>query len=353
MRSVDSRARFQPSRSVCRRIVATLVVSAGLVFSSAGSARADLVIIQDSNGFPGGGQVEEARQRVFLGEDRLRVLDEQHGWALYVLRDKKLVREASVGDRTFVEKPFSDYQKIRQEREATRTGKVAEYQKEREKAKTDAARVDLKKTIEGMGLREDGKTLARTEHFNEWRNVSVIVGGVRKELKAEHVIVRENEGPPVFDLWTVPEMARPEGLYRFYNEIGTFSEPVIAEVMKLPGFPVEISATIDDGNNHKTLHSKVIEIRDQVTAPADYEIPAGWKQVQPQQTALAPAVATKCAVCGKSIVPGSDDGSTLWRNPFDGRPYPVCSDEHRREMIKRVARGDSPASSPAPPQPPK
>lgn len=317
----------------------------------AAPARADLVIVQDSNGFPGGGQVEEARQRVFLGGDRLRVLDDQHGWALYVLRDKKVVREASAGERTFVEKPFSDYQKIREGREATRAANVAEYHKLVAKAKDDAERALLKKTIEGKGLREDGKTLARTERFGEVHDFPVIVGGVRKVLKAEHVVVRENEGAPIFDLWVTADLARPEGLYKFYEEIGTFSAPVIAEIMKLPGFPLEISATVDDGNNRKTFHSRILEVREQAVAPADYDVPAGWKQVTPQEQNKEPTpAAVKCVICGKSCVPDSGDGSTFWRNPYTNVKQPVCSEEHRRELIKRVASG---GADPSPNQTPK
>jgi hypothetical protein len=325
-------------RAVRSRVaVGALVLLGGIVLSPS-IARADLVVIQESNGFPGGGHVEEARQKVFLGADRLRVLDEEHGWALFVLRDKKVVREASALDRTFVEKPFTDYQKIREGREATRAGQVEEYHKAVEKAKNDAERLELKKTIESMGLREDGKTLARTERFDEARTYQVVVDGVRKDLRAQHVVVRENEGPPIFDLWVVAGLAPPESLFKFYQEIGTFSAPVIDEVLKVGGFPVEISATVDDGNNRRTFHTKVVEIREEKIDAVDFDVPAEWKQVAAQAQNAPNIQATKCEICGKAIRPGSGDGSFLWRDPFHRTPHPVCSDECRKELIRRLAR---------------
>src|SRR5581483_326340 len=107
-----------------------------------------------------------------------------------------------------------------------------------------------------MGLREDGKTLARFEDFpGDAKTVTLIVDNVKKEVAVTHHKVRENEGQAVFDFYMAPTIPVPPGLFKFYEELGTFSKPVLDELKKnLTGCPIEITCILDNGNEQKTLH---------------------------------------------------------------------------------------------------
>ena len=304
----------------------------------AAPARADLIVLQESNGFPGAPDDGAARQKVAIASEKLKVLDDQHGWALLVRLDQKVVREANAAERTFVEKPFADFAKIRQDREATRKERIASYRKELETARTDGERAELKKALDRSGLREDGQTLARTETFPEdARTVKLVVNGLQKDLKVEHWKVRENESAdPIFDVWLAPGLARPESVFKFYREIGTFSDAVVEKVMSLPGFPVEITAVLDNGNNKKTLHSRVFEVRDEAVESIEYEIPAGWKLVQPKDQKGGPRQTAACEICGRTFELGEGEGG-VWTNPFTRTKHPFCSGECRSTVIQRQA----------------
>jgi hypothetical protein len=309
-----------------------------------------MVILQESNGFPGAQDGETARQKVLIAEDRMKVLDPAHGWALYVRLDGKKVDEAWASEKGYVEKPLSFYAQIRQDREKKRAEHVAEYKKAVERAKDDAERRELKDAFEHkMGLREDGTTKARLESFSDdkdKKSATLIVDGKQQVVALEHYKVRENEGPEIFDVWVAPSIPRPMSIFTFYKEIGTFSDPVVAEVMKLPGFPVEISARVDDGNNAKVLRSTVREIRNETVAATEYDLPAGWKPLPEKPPEKAPAAKqAPCAICGKLCTPGQGTAQTF-RNQFTGETFVVCSDEHRAELIHRIANSSKDEKKP-------
>ncbi len=313
-------------------------------------ARADLVVLQESNGFPGADDSANAKQKVLIGDDRLKVLDDAHGWALFVRLDKSVVDEAWASEKGYVEKPLSDYAKIRDDREKTRADKVAEYKAQVAKATTDSDRANLKRALEAMGLREDGKTFARLETFpDDKKKVQLVVNNEKKEVELVRHQIRENEGKdPIFEIWAAPSIARPSNVFRFYKEIGTFSDAVVAELMKLPDFPVEIKATLDNGNNSKTLHSRVYEIRDEKIDAVEYDLPASFKKVEgkPQEKGQL----FKCAICGKECVPESGSGATFFKSPWTGERFPVCCEEHRNQLIKRLAEEARKNPNPGPPK---
>jgi hypothetical protein len=309
------------------------------------TARADLVVLQESNGFPGAQGSESARQKVLVAKNDLRVLDERHSWALYVRLNQKVVQEAyakPAGGGQYVERPLSFYQKIRADREATRAQKVDDYLKEVKKAPQDEAK--LKKVLESMGLRADKQTVARLEAFpEETKKVSLVIDGKKRDVKVEHFVVRENEGPAIFDVWMAPELGRPESVFTFYREIGTFSDAVVAKVLELKGFPIEVTAVVDDGNNKQSIHSRVFEIREEAVTPDAYDVPKGWEKTEGKDPALGGGdKQEKCAVCGteftpgKELAPGMGEGR-MFKSPFGPTLYPVCSDKCRAAKIKELA----------------
>jgi hypothetical protein len=323
---------------------AVLVGACALASSSTllypNEARADTVVVQESNGFFGTGSADKATQKVLIGEDKLKVLDAARGWALYVRLDKKSVTEAFAAEKGFVEKPLSSFADIRTQREKTRAEKVDEYKKLVDKAKDDVEKRNLKRKLEEMGLREDGKTVARFESFpDDTKKVTLVVDNVKKEVEVTHHKVRENEGKEIFDVWVAASIPQPAGFFKFYEELGTFSTPVVTELKdKLKGCPIEITAILDNGNEQKTLHSTIREIRtDAAVAAAEYDVPAGWKPMadKPAQ-GEAPAAKVVCAICGKECSPGAGEASTF-SDPWSNKRYPVCSEDHRKDLIRKLA----------------
>lgn len=350
-------AMFRTSGSKARLVGALALLAPSLmVLASPGSARADTIVLQDSNGFFGNGGTETARQKVSISEDKLKVLDSMRGYALYVRLDKKTATETFANEKAFVEKPLSSFAEIRAKREKTRAEKIDEYKKLVEKAKDDSERRNLKRSLEAMGLREDGKTVARFESFPaDNKNITLVVNNVKQQVAVTHHKVRENEGREVFDIWVAASIEAPANMLRFYKELGTFSPEVVGELEKnLKGFPVEITAILDDGNNQKTLHSTVHEIRQENVPAADYDVPAGFKAANnaPAPANAGNAAKTTCAVCGKECAPGTGEAS-YFVEPWTQKRYPVCGEEHRREIIRKLAADQRPKQAPANSERPK
>lgn len=323
---------------------AWLVGAAALLAASSACfpapARGDTVVLQESNGFPGSSESENARQKVLISDDKLKVLDDAHGWALFVRLDKKSVAEVWASEKGFVEKPLSSFAEIRAKREKTRAEKVDEFKKLYDRAKDDSERANLKRKLEQMGLKADGSTTARFEAFpDDKKKVTLVLDDKQQEIELTHFIVRENEGPPVFDIWAAPSIAQPANIFKFYQEIGTFSPQVVKALTdNLKAFPIEITAVLDDGNNQKTLHSKVYEIRTtEKVDPISYDVPAGFKPLKEEpKEGPAPAAKLLCTICGKECTPGQGEAS-FFTDPWTNKRYPVCSEDHRREVIRRLA----------------
>jgi hypothetical protein len=80
--------------------------------SPAPAAPESVVLVQESNGFPGGEKSgKTSRQEVAIQGPRLRVLDRRHRWALFIDLDERKVREASVDTKEYTERDFSHYER--------------------------------------------------------------------------------------------------------------------------------------------------------------------------------------------------------------------------------------------------
>jgi hypothetical protein len=306
------------------------------------TARADMVIIQKSNGFPGATGGEEARQKVLISEDKLKVLDQDHDWGLLVRLDTKTVQELDATNKTYVERPFKFFEEMRDKREKTRKEIVDEYNKQVAKEKDPSEQAKLRRQLDNQGLLPNGQTFAFFQSVGDIKTATVIVNGKKEQLQLQRYTVRENSGPPVFEIWATSKIAKPPAIFKFYQEIGTFSAPVIRELQThLEGFPIEITAVLDDGVSKKTLRSQILEVRDEAVPATDYTIPAGFKPA-PAKAAAPAQAAVKCVICGKACVPDSGDGSTYFKKPFTNERYPVCSDEHRIELMKKLSEPKTP-----------
>lgn len=329
-----------------------LLCAFSLVFLAAVPARADLVVKQQSNGFPGAqsdGDLSE--QVVEVGADRLRIRDIDHGWALYVRLDKKVVQEASASEKQYTERGFDEVETRRAKRAQARLQQWQDFKASYDKLVADGRNAqahDLLKGAVAMGLTLDGKNYTTEAHLEEFPEDTsaraLIIDGKKKALTVRHLIIREARATkPIFDLWVVdePALRKRADILKFWREVGPFSDEVRKVLEKdVTGVPVEITASVDDGSMSKTLHATVLEIRSEDVEAANYDIPAGFK-IRAPQAAPAPAAQTKvkCEVCGKEI---PLDSATILHLGSGGTHY-YCSLDHRVEGIKRLGNKPPPA----------
>jgi hypothetical protein len=325
-----------------RRLLGAL----SLVVLAAAPARADLVVKQQSNGFPGAqSDADLSEQVVEVGDDRLRIRDVDHGWAFYVRLDKKLVQEASASDKQYTERPFSEVDATRAKRAQARLQQWQEFKASFDKLIDEGKKPQAQQLLNGavgMGLTVDGKNYTTEAHVEEFPEDTgaraLIVDGKKKALAVRHLIIREARATkPVFDLWVVddPALRKRADILKFWREVGPFSDEVRKVLEKdVTGVPVEITASVDDGSMSKTLHAKVLEIRSEDVESANYDIPAGFQKRAAQAAPAAAGVTkVKCEVCGKEVK--ADEAVRLHLGP-EGTHY-YCSIEHRIEGIKSLS----------------
>ncbi len=311
-----------------------------------GSARAaegeeppHAVFVQESNGFPGaersGGL---ARQDVAVVGGKLRILDREHAWALFVDLDQRKVREADVSAQEYVERPFEHYTKYREQREQNLENQRAEFVRMRERVEDEPA--DLRKLIDayrraGGDPDHPGRIVARLQHYpQDQKKVPLWVDGVEREVTLEHYVIRENQADvPVFDLWVTRDVELPVDLLRFYRELGTFSEAVSKRLQEIEGTIVGCTAVLDTGTLKRTFRTRVLEIRNEAPS-GSMVVPASWTKVDPDaKPADAPKVS--CAVCQKAIDPKA---AVTFREPWgERRIHYLCSAKHRQDLVRRLA----------------
>ena len=301
-----------------------------------------VIVIQESNGFPGAEEATQlSRQKVTVQGPRMQVLDPQHLWALFIDLEEHMVREADVAQKQYVERPFAYYEKYRAERQKNLADQKAEFLRLQERVEDDRSQLrQVRDQYRRMGGDPDqpGRLVARLQHYPQDRKVVVIeVNGQQRPVGVEHYVIRENQADrPVFDLWVTRDLDLPVDLLRFYRELGTFSQPVSEKLQQLRGTIVDLTAVLDTGSFSKTFRSRVLEIRTDEAPSGTLTVPAGWEQRDPNEEApRAAAQPVPCAVCRKQL---PADEAVEWREPWgERRTFATCSEEHRRELIRKLA----------------
>lgn len=321
------------------------VLIACLLLAMASLAHAEsVVLIQESNGFPGGERSTQlARQQIVVDGPRLRVLDTAHMWALFIDLESQKVQESAIDQKEFVERPFSHYKKYADDRARTLKSQADEWKRLREKVEGDPKR--LREAIDdyrrmGGDPQSPGKIVARLQAYpQDTKTASILVDREPTDVVLEHYVIRENQADkPIFDLWTTKTVEVPADLFRFYREIGTFSQQVTAKLLEVPGTVIECTAVLDTGTLKKTFRSRILEVRKRDRMRGSMTVPEGWKKVDPKKPATAnkPAdlPAKTCAVC-KAVI---KDRGYKFREPWGKRRIQwACSSKHRTELIKRAA----------------
>lgn len=303
-----------------------------------------VVIVQESNGFPGGERATTlAPQRVAVQGSHLRVLDPTHGYALYVDLAKKEVFEVDVSRKEYVHRAFSYYEKYRDQRTKTLEDQKNEFvrglkRREGDVGETRSWKNEYRKI--GGDPEAPGKLVARLQHYaNESKKITILVDREPKEVTVEHYVIRENQADrPIFDLWVTRDVELPVDLFRFYGELGTFSKPVTEKLLELKGTIVHCDAVLDTGTFFRVFKTRVKEIRhERPTVPPLFKPNPAFKQVDPdakQATVASPTkAAIKCAQCGAEIT----GNVTEFREPWGKRRrFPLCGADCRRKLIRKL-----------------
>jgi hypothetical protein len=135
------------------------------------------------------------------------------------------------------------------------------------------------------------------------------------------------------------DVALPVDMFRYYRELGTFSQEVSQRLQEVPGTIVECVAVVDTGSLYRKFQTRVLEIRTQEKPRGPMGPPPDWEEVEKFDSSQEEPVAKKvrCALegCDKEIDP---DTALRFREPWGSRRvHYVCSPEHRRQLIRRLA----------------
>lgn len=319
----------------------------GFLACAAPLAAAEGVIIQESNGFPGGEKtLVLSRQKVSVKDGRLRVLDQTHGWALFVSLPEQRVREASLDKGEYEERGFEHYQRYREDLARSRERAKEQFKKFRDRAGGDAAK--LREVVEeyrksGGDPDDPGKLIVTLQKVaGETKEQTLQVDLEPKTIVLERWQIRENQAErPTLDLWVAKDVDLGVDLLEFWRALVPFPPEVSQQLAQVKGAVVELEATVDTGTFRRSFRSRILELRTPGFEPVgeqDLTIPARWKKVDPSEAKAAEASTVVCVVSGEEL-PG--EKVLKYRDPKTGRVWSV-KPELRGELIKLLAKGQQP-----------
>lgn len=303
-----------------------------------------VVLIQESNGFPGGEKkaAVPARQEVWIEGSLLRIFDRANFYGMFIDLDQKRVREVSFSTKEYHERAFSYYDKYRKQREAALKGQKEEFErgaKRRDGKELEAWRKEYREI--GGDPDKPGRLRAFTEHVKaDSKTIEILVDREPKKVTVEHYLIRENQAKkPIFDLWITRDVELPVDLFRFYTELGTFSKPVTQQLLALKGTILQCEAVLDTGSFYRLFKTRIMEVR-HGQGPGILAFDAeklGVEEADPRRKPKPGPGATgpkpRCATCGKEITKG---GSTF-REPWGKRRvFPIDSPECRKKLVKKL-----------------
>ena len=293
--------------------VTALTLLLGVPLTAAPAAAQDsapagvAVLVQESNGFPGGEKARLlSRQKVSVRDGRLRVLDPANGWALFISLPEKLVREVSLGRGEYEERGFEHYERYREDLARTREKSKEQFQRLRERAAGDAKKLaELEEEYRKVGgdPASPGKLAVSLEHRPaDQRQETILVDLAPRKVTLEHWVVRENQQTdPTIDLWVAPELALSVDLLVFWRALVPFPAEVGQKLTEVKGAVVRLEATVDTGTFRRAFRSRLLEVRTQEPVPPeDLALPARWKKVDPRAAREA-AESHICVMSGERL----------------------------------------------------
>lgn len=304
-----------------------------------------VVLVQESNGFPGGEKARMlSRQKVSVLDGRLRVLDPNNGWALFVSLPERLVREASLVRGEYEERGFEHYERYREDLARSRERAKQQFLRMRERAAGDPAKLaELNEEYRKSGgdPSAPGRLVATLEHKPEdQRRAKLLVDLEPREVTLEHYLVRENQQDhPTLDLWVAPELDLGVDLLAFWQALVPFAPEVSQKLGQIKGGVVSLEATVDTGTFRRSFRSRVLEVRTptvEKVQPEDLRLPARWKKVDPK---TQPEAESHVCVMSGERLPASE--LERFQQRPGARVYWVKK-QLRGELIKLLARKGTP-----------
>jgi hypothetical protein len=305
-----------------------------------------VVIVQESNGFPGGEKARLlSRQKVSVLDGRLRVLDPNNGWALFVSLPERLVREASLGRGEYEERGFEHYERYRDDLQRSREKAKEQFLRLRGRASGDAAKlaeIEAEYRKAGGDPAEPGRLQVTIEHrAADQRKETVLVDLEPREVTLEHYLVRENQQEhPTLDLWVAPGLDLGVDLLAFWRALVPFPPEVSAKMGEIRGGVLHLEATVDTGTFRRGFRTRILELRtpacEQVVAD-ELRLPARWKKIDPKAAREA-AESHVCVMTGERLALAE---LARFDDPATRRTYWVKK-ELRGELIKLLAKRGRP-----------
>jgi YHS domain-containing protein len=277
-----------------------------------------MIIEQQSNGIPGSEGDKISRQRILLEKGRLKFIDSATGRYSIASLGKKVFWIVDPTLHEYVEKPFSYFEKLRQEKEEDRRRGLEELKK----IKDLREREELARR---SGIRLDGKVLAEIEKTGE---ASSILG-----YEAKHWILKEN-GIILFNLWWTDQIPRPDDLFAFYEQLGAFGDEIVKKSREIQGFPLKLKVFIDLGAVRSEIESEVLKITECPIPASEFDLPDGLRKVEEFGKKAAEKRKTACPICGKAVNPSRTAPNLIFR--WKGRTHFFCSAECKKKYIRKL-----------------
>lgn len=226
------------------------------------------VIEQTSNGFPGAQDTAASRQRLTLGEGRLRIdyLDQPR--SVIVRLDQGTVLDLDLAGRRYRVTPFQEFRDWRAKRRAKREKEQREVRATRD----EALRRQL---LRELNLREDGRVIVGARETGDRRDIAT--HGCRR------VEVFENDRT-ILTLWLADDIDA-RGLLDVYLKLGLFEDDLAAVLGGIKGLPLAISAQLDFGVAILAVSAEARSIKTEPADPALFELPAGFERYDPASEA--------------------------------------------------------------------
>ena len=319
-------------RTIIKGLAVAIVTVAVLTLFSSATLFADLAIEQMSNGFPGSerktGERKITKQKLLLKGDKLKMADLEEPLVCVVRLDKKVIWEINDKEKTFVERHFSYFEKLRKDRLAQRNLEIREIN-----GKQDAkVREEYARKL-GYRLREDGSVddaiVAQIQRTGEKKKVA--------DYECERVVVKEDERT-VLDMWVTDKIKVPESLMKFYEGLSLFSKEVLEKVREVKGFPLELKMELEAGALSFKIEAQASKVDEAVQVnDKEFELPEGLKKVKEiSDEGEKEFGEAACVMCGKKV--NLEDEKNVFRFFHKGVRYNFCSKEHMTEFIKLLVK---------------
>ncbi len=149
-----------------------------------------------------------------------------------------------------------------------------------------------------------------------------------RQFECRHVLIVEN-GLTVLDAFVTDQIGRGLDYYRFYRQLGTFSDEVLAKAKEVKGFPLKVTLNVVT-HRLKTFHTLYIQVKD----VAETDLDAAWFELPPGWTKEEKALKEPCRwrLCDKMVETANPGG----RFDFKTRRYYFCSPKCRSEFLNEL-----------------